>query len=243
MQPNNINSYPQGPMMPPQNGMPAQPQIPANKPPIGFILALVITVLLLFATLVFAIWSFGKMQDYKNNSDQKSAAAVAAANSQLKNELQAQFDEQSKSPLKSYTTPAQYGSVKLVYPKTWSAYVVESGNSGTVVDGYFYPDFVPNITDKNNYYLRIQMVSTAYTDVLNSFSGAVKQGAVKVSAFAPEQVKGAAAGVKISGQITPEKQGTMIVLPIRDKTLKLWTENDQAAADYATVLKNLTYSP
>lgn len=227
----------------PQGLTPMPPQLPSEKPPVGFILGLVVTILLLVGALVFGLWAFMQMQDYKNNSDKKAAAAVVVAKEAQKKELDVQFAEQEKSPLKSYISPSAFGSVKLIYPKTWSAYVLETPESSSPVDGYFYPNFVPTVNGKNSYYLRIQVASTSYAGAVAAFAAGVKDGSVKVSAFAPEQVKDAAPGVRVTGRISGEKKGTMVILPIRDKTLKIWTETDSALGDFETVLKNLTYSP
>lgn len=249
MQPNNqIPNYQpvgQQPVMPPQPNIGTVPvQLPKDPKPVGLIVAVVIAVLLLIAATIFAVWAYMGMQDYKSNSDKKSAAAVAKAEAAQKTALEAQFAEQEKQPNKTYTSPSQYGSVKLVYPKTWAAYVAESDSSSQPVDGYFYPNFVPNISGKNSYYLRVQVVNTPYQSVVKPYEDKAKQGTVKVSAFKPEQVKDASAGVRVDGLLDSNTKGSMVVLPVRDKTLKIWTENDASAGDFNTiVLKNLSYSP
>lgn len=246
MQPNNLPQYPvQGPqpqMNPSMGTVPVE--LPKEHKPMGLIVGLIMSILLLLAALGFGFWAFAQMQDYKNNSDQKSAAAVQTANAEQKKQLDAQFAEQEKSPLKSYTSPATSGSVKIVYPKTWSAYIAETPENSSPVDGYFYPDFVPSLTGKNNYYLRVQISDVAYKTTVDTFAGNAKQGKVTITAYKPEQVKDATVGVRIDGQIDPQKKGSMVILPLRDKTLKIWTENEAAANDFnSIVLKNLTYSP
>lgn len=246
MQPTNVPQYPG--QQPVQSAPPAIGSVPVQLPkdpkPVGLIVGFVVVLLLLVAALVFGFWTFGQMQDYKNNSDKKAAAAVAAANDAQKKTLDAQFAEQEKSPYKSYTSPAEFGSVKLVYPKTWSAYVVEAGSNSAPVDGYFYPNFVPNVSGKNSYILRVQVVNTPYQSTLTSYESKVKQGQLKVTAFKPEQVPSATAGVRMDGQLDTDKQGSLVILPLRDKTLKIWTENTGAVNDFNNiVLKNLTYSP
>lgn len=244
MQPNQMPQYGQQPMMtpPPMGNVPVQ--LPKDPKPVGLIVGLIIAVLLFIAAAVFGLWAFTQMQDYKNNSDKKAAVAVATANEAQKKDLEAQFAEQEKSPNKTYTSPAQYGSVALVYPKTWSAYAVESDNSSQPVDVYFYPNFVPNVAGKNNYYLRMQELSASYESTLKTYQDKAKQGTVTISTFTPALVKNATPGVIISGQLETDKKGTLVILPVRDKTLKIWTESDAAAGDFTnTVLKNLTYSP
>lgn len=228
----------------PGQGPIAASQLPKSQKSTGLIIGFVLVVLLLVAATVFGFWAFMSRADYKNNSDQKATAAVTAAEAQQKQQLDAQFAEQEKQPLKTYTTPSQYGSVVLTYPKTWSAYVVESDNSSQPVDGYFYPNFVPNVAaQSNNYYLRVQVDGSSYASVVKTYEDKAKQGTVTITSFAPSQVASATPGVRINGQLDSSKQGSMVILPLRDKTLKIWTENDAAANDFNTVLTNLTYQP
>lgn len=246
MQPNNLPQYPgQVPVNQAQkpNFGTVPVEMPKEQKPIGLYVGIAVAVLVILALLIFGLWAFMSRQDYKTNSDAKAASAVASANAQQKKDLEAQFAEQEKSPLKSYTSPSSSGSVKIVYPKTWSAYISESA-TGTPVDGYFNLNFVPSINGKNNYYLRLQVLDTAYKSAVEAYNSPAKQGIVKISAFAPEQVKNATPGVRVDGQLDAQKKGSMVILPLRDKTLKIWTENEASAADFNNiVLKNLTYSP
>jgi hypothetical protein len=55
-------------------------------------------------------------------------------------------------------------------------------------------------------------------------------------------------GSKVSGQIKPgvdKVQGTLILMPLRDKTIKLWTESNSAfGKDFNTaVLPNFSFVP
>lgn len=222
------------------------PILTSSKSKIWLIISLIVAVILLVVALIFAFWAYGQMKDYKNNTDQKISTAVKDANATQKQQLDAQFAEQAKLPSKTYTTPSQYSSVKVVYPKTWSAYVIEQiNNTSLPVDGYFYPDFVPGINLNGvNYFLRIQIVGDSYSNILNQYSSQIKQGTLRATSFIPEQVKGATAGIRLDGQLGQNKNGSIIILPVRDKVLKIWSENNSAINDFNNiVLKNLSYSP
>jgi hypothetical protein len=202
--------------------------------------------ILFVSLLVFGFWSFSQMQDYKNNSDKKSEAAVTKAIEQDRKVQEEKFNEKEKSPYKTYTTPSQYGSVKVVYPKTWSSYVVEQNGTSNPVDSYFYPDFVPGVNANNttSYILRLQVSGNQYKNELTKYDSLAKLGKVKVSPYIPEGIAGATAGVRVQGQIDTNKKGAMIIVPLRDKVLKIWTENEAAIGDFNNiVLKNLSYSP
>lgn len=243
MQPNNSPQYsPYGhpPIQQPPGQVPVE--VAQEKTPKILIIAVVILSLIAVGAVALAVFGFMQAQDYKNNIAQKVDVAVAEANAKQKTELEAAFAEQEKSPLKSYTSPGQYGSVKIVYPKTWSAQVSEGG-SGTNINGFFHPDFVPDTTGKTPFYLRLQVLDSAYASELLKFKSQVTSGALKATPFEAEQVKGTV-GTKLVGTFPPEKKGTIVLIPLRDKTIKIWTENDAAAGDFEnTVLKNLTFTP
>lgn len=240
--------------MPPQTNnqyVPIQPLTPFdNKPRHNFITLIIIILLaiLLIASLSFGFWAFAQMKDYKNNSDQKSSVAVENAKAEQEKLLKAQFAEQEKEPLKTYTGPAAQGSVKIVYPKTWSAYIIEQTTGSNIpVDGYFYPNFVPGPTSSNskfNYSLRIQISTNNYQSELNIYKSFLTQGTLKATPFKPEAVSNSGTGIKLDGQFQMNKKGSMVILPLRDKILKLWTENDANLNDFNNfVLKNLSFSP
>jgi hypothetical protein len=51
-------------------------------------------------------------------------------------------------------------------------------------------------------------------------------------------------GMYLTGQISQRQQGTMVLLPLRDKTLEVWTESSAYMNDFTNnVLPNLTFSP
>lgn len=222
--------------------IPVPTQLPPEKPSKGPLIGLIISIFLLVVAVIFIGYIYAKMQDYKNNSDAISAKAVAKAKDEQKKELEAQFAEQEKSPLVSYTTPDAYGSISIVYPKTWARYVGDGG--ANPVDAYFYPEYIPGLSDKNLYNLRVQVLNSSYKNVLASYDSLIKSGAVKSSAYLPEQMKDADPGVRLEGKIAGEKKGAKIILPLRDKTIVIWTETEAGIKDLDQyVLKNLTYSP
>lgn len=221
-------------------GMPTE--LPPEKPSKLPLISLIIAIILLVIAVIFIGYIYAKMQDYKNNSDSISAKAVTKANEEQKKQLEAQFAEQEKSPLKSYTTPEAYGSVKIVYPKTLARYVADTGSNP--VDAYFFPEYIPGLSDSNVFSLRVQVLNSSYKTVLSSYESAIKSGTVKASAFIPEQMKDATPGVRLDGKIVGDKSGSKVILPLRDKTIVIWAESDAAVKDLDQyVLKNLTYSP
>lgn len=208
------------------------------------VLPLGLAVFFLIAAIIFGGWAYTQMLDYKNHSDEKVAAAVTLAKAAEDTAKDAAFAEAEKQPLKTYQGPGTYGSVSVSYPKTWSAYIVDTRNASPYIDGYFHPDTVPDANGQGSVFsLRIQVVQDAYSDVLNGFASAVKNGSVKVVPYAAPKVP-SVVGVRVDGQLTNSKQGSMVILPLRNMTLKIWTEAPQFEGDFNNnILPNLTFRP
>ena len=220
-----------------------------TSPGKGRLLTIVILVILLIAAIGFGGWAFSKMQDYKNNSDKKAAIAVAEAKKVQAAQLQAQFDEQSKLPTKTYKGSPTYGSITFNYPRTWSAYV-DTSSSSEPINGYFHPDVVPGLGDKPAYALRVELVNTDYSQVLQSMANSISQGDVTAKAYVPPKMQGTAnvaAGTYLSGHINSQDQtqlGNMLVIKVRDKTLQIYSESASFDSDFNnTVLASLTFVP
>ncbi|MBX4201447.1 hypothetical protein KW803_00925 [Candidatus Saccharibacteria bacterium] len=208
-----------------------------------------ILVVLLIAALAFGGWAFTQMQDYKTKSDQKAAAAVAAATKSQATTLQAQFDEQSKSPNKTFVGSPTYGTVSFNYPKSWSGYV-DTSNTSEPINAYFHPDVVPGVQAKAAYSLRLELLSTDYAQVLQQFASQIKTGTVKAAAYTPPKLSGVTnvqPGTLLTGQINNQdtaQTGTLLVIKVRDKTLLISTQSNEFLNDYKnTILPSLSFAP
>lgn len=209
----------------------------------GLILCLVLFILLFFGAGGAAIWAYMGMQDYKTNSDQKSQKAVAVALKDEDIKKDAEFHEKEKSPYKEYKAPSTFASVDIIYPKTWSAFVTESEKSILPVDGYFHPLFVPGIQSGTDFALRLQVTNQSYDQELKQFEVKVKSGKVKVSPYKAPKVPGVL-GSRIDGEINNGQQDSMVLFPVRDKTLKISTESQQFLDDFNNIiLANLNFVP
>lgn len=191
----------------------------------------------------FAVWAYNGRQDYKNNVDTKISTAVETNKQLVQAQDAKQYAEAAKQPLKTYVGPEAYGSVHISYPKIWSAYVDTTGGA-TGLNGYLYPDTVPSITSQSSVFaLRVEVVQTAYDKVVSQFNGVLKQGKVTVTPYKLVKVP-SIVGVRIDGQIATNKQGSMIVLPLRDKTLEIWTESTAFLNDFNNnILPYASFSP
>lgn len=206
------------------------------------LIPLIVILLFFLSTAGFAVWAFMERQDYKNNSDQKAAAAAAEQKEATQAEEAAKYAEEAKNPLKTFVGPSDFGSVTFQYPKTWSGYIIRGGN--TPLNGFFHPDLVPNVeSDANSFALRVAVVEQSYNKILDGYNGDAKDGTVTVSPYASPKVEGAI-GTRIDGEIVKGKRGSMVIFPVRNVTLEVWTEAEQYLNDFNNIiLPNLTFAP
>ncbi len=228
----------------PQPGQyPQQPYVASQaKPNHGPILFIVLAIFAML-TLVFGyLWltTASKYGDLNNNFEQKLAVANEESAKEISAKKDTELSEKEKSPYATYQGPAAFGSVKIVYPKTWSAFVTEDEKSSTPVNGYFHPGFVPGIQSGTAFALHLEVTETDYAQLLKRFESDSKNGKVKVTPFQ----MGDTAGVRVDGEIENKKKGSVVMFPLRDKTLKLTAESEQFTKDFDDIIiKNLSFSP
>lgn len=205
----------------------------------------ILSILFLVGAIGFGGWAYTKMLDYKDNTDRKIQAAVTVAKQEESAAKDQEFEQKYKEPFRTYTGPSAYGSVSIQYPRTWSGYVDDTSTASPFIDGYFYPDVVPDIKAQGSALaLRIQVVSESYSTVLAQAAGLVQQGKVKVTPYAAPKVP-SIVGARLDGQLISQSQksGSMVILPLRNTTLMLWTEAPQFQTDFENILSNLTFAP
>jgi hypothetical protein len=204
----------------------------------------ILSLLLLGGALAFGYWAYGERSDYKDNVNAKIDEALVVARQQISTKKDTEFAEKEKQPYKTYTGPSAYGSIRIDYPKTWSSYVADNGDGDPFVNGYFYPNTVPNVaTDNQTFALRLEVTQQSYDQIMANYQSQIEDGKVSVSAFKAAKVPNVI-GSRLDGAVEDEMNGVMILLPMRDKTLKLWTNSTQFKSDFEThILPNFTFSP
>ncbi|HTE58473.1 MAG TPA: hypothetical protein VK694_07040 [Verrucomicrobiae bacterium] len=242
--------YPQQPGLPPSGGqLPypgQQPGMAASRRRRHFnwlIIPVVVLFLLSCGTGAFAIWASSERLDYKNNSDQKAAAAVTIAKKEVETTKEKEFAEREKNPFKDYKGPTVYGSVEMLYPKTWAAYIDEAGRSGGLIVGHFHPDFVPGLSSGTAFALKLEVLQQPYNGVLNGYDSAAKKGTVQVQPFSLAKVP-SVLGTRVNGEIEKGVNGSAVLLPLRDKTIRVSTLSQTFINDFNNIiLPNLSFVP
>lgn len=231
--------------VPPQ-GQPFQPQTQSQMKKhtsLGLIIALVLFVLLFLGAAGFGFWAFNERGKFKNDTDKIVAQEVALAEQKVSTAKDAEFVEAEKQPNKVYKGPATFGSIELAYPKTWSAFITETGQGGTPIDGYLHPDFVPGVQSGTQFALRVEVIQKSYDVEMKQFDSKVKAGKVTVTPFRAELVP-EVLGARVEGEVNQGQKNVMVLFPIRDKTLKISTESETFYGDFNTIiLKTLKFVP
>lgn len=209
----------------------------------SWLIAFIITFIIFLGTAGFGLWAFSSMQDYKNNVQTKVDAAVAKAVEENSAKKDAEFAEKEKQPFKTYTGPSAYGSVSLTFPKTWSSYIDESAKGNIAVDGTLNPDYVPGINSGAGVALRLQVLNNQYSNTVRTYESSIKGGKAISKPYKSEKVP-SAVGLRIDGEFLPQKKGSLVILPLRDKTLLVWTETDKYLGDFDNIiLPNINFVP
>lgn len=234
--------------MPPQQQYPAPAMPPAANQPHrhkmnALLIPLIVLALFAIGAGVFAVWAYSSRQDYKNNTDQKIDTAVKVAVQKESTAKDAEFVQKEKEPLKNFSGPETYGNIKITYPKTWSAYVVQADGAAAPLDAYFHPDYVPGVNSGTAYALRIQVLNQTYDAVLKQIEAKAKAGKITVSAYAAPKVPGVV-GARAVGEVNIGQKDDLVILPLRDKTIEISTQSAQFSNDFNKfILPNLTFSP
>lgn len=203
------------------------------------LIPLVMSVTLLIGAIGFGFWAYSSQQDYKNNSDQKAAAAVAVATERTKSEKDNEFLQKEKEPLKDYTSPVQFGSFSLKYPKTWSAYSDERSDRQTLL---MQPDVISSNTN-TPYALKVEVLDQPYTQMITQLNNDIKVGKLTASAYSLAKVPDVI-GIRIDGKLTNDKTGAAVYLPLREKTIRIASEAPDKVADLNNIiLPNFEFKP
>ena len=230
----------------PPDGAPNPPPVAVEPPPKGgrhFNLPIFLAAVLLVLTIamgVVAIYYILKYNEQKSTVDQQKTAAAQTAREEQKQADEAAYAERDKLPYRSYEAPAVLGAIKIEFPKIWNVYAVEEEKSDTQLDIFMYPGVVrAEKSSTEAYALRVKLQRKLYQDVVKANQQKVEKGELKASAVT---ISGAT-GTRYEGEVVQGRSGSLILLPVRDKTLSIWTESPDYLNDYNQIIEKLAISP
>jgi hypothetical protein len=198
---------------------------------------LVLTTLAMAATSIIYI---GKYNDASTNLEGHKAEAAEAAKAEQKEADEKAFAEREKQPYRKYTGPVVLGSLTVEFPKNWNVFAIENEQANRQLDIFVSPEVV---RDEDNYQgpysLRLSLERQLYTQVLEKYQKQIEKGELQA---VPATMSGIQ-GTRLSGQLDKDHRGVMVLVPVRDKTLSVWTEADAFVGDFNTIVERVSVIP
>ncbi len=180
-----------------------------------------------------AIWAYMQYSHEKNNVDSKVAIEVAKGKGEQAEIDQKKFSEEAKNPRIEFVGPSEYGRVSFMYPKTWSVYIENDGSNRGDYKAYFNPVAVPSASNKaSRFALRLEIINKNLDTVLNDYQSRLKKGELTSSST---EFNGISA-TRIDGTFEKELRGSVVLMKVRDKTIRFSTDADTFKPDFQTIL-------
>ena len=180
-----------------------------------------------------AIWAYMQYSHEKNNVDSKVAIEVAKGKGEQAEIDQKKFSEEAKNPRIEFVGPSEYGRVSFMYPKTWSVYIENDGINRGDYKAYLNPVAVPSASNKaSRFALRLEIINKNLDTVLNDYQSRLKKGELTSSST---EFNGISA-TRIDGTFEKELRGSVVLMKVRDKTIRFSTDADTFKPDFQTIL-------
>lgn len=224
--------------------MPDQPQSvtpagPSRHFPVK-VAAIIVLTLASIGLLIFGLWAYSQYTSVKGPVEEQRAAAAEAARADERAKLEQEFKQKEKEPFVSYMAPGVFGAFTFKYPKTWSLYAFEDESGKLQLDVYGNPETIRTFKSKtNSYAFRLKLERELYSEAVEDYQDLVEDKLLSVQTV---KVSGIT-GTRYSGQLDKEHSGDLILLPVRDKTLYVWTEGKDYLEDFDRLVKTLAITP
>ena len=180
-----------------------------------------------------AIWVYMQYSHEKSNVDSKVAIEVAKGKSEQAESDQKKFSEEAKNPRIEFVGPSEYGRVSFMYPRTWSVYIENDGSNRSDYKAYLNPVAVPSASNKaSRFALRLEIINKNLDTVLNDYQSRLKKGELTSSST---EFNGISA-TRIDGTFEKELRGSVVLMKVRDKTIRFSTDADTFKPDFQTIL-------
>lgn len=210
------------------------------------IAAIILAILLVMAAGGF-IWAYSSMVNYRDNANQMAdSAATKAKNDQQKSDA-ASCEESKKSPYLEFQSSSTMGSIRFKYPKSWSSYTSTDSDDDTL-EVYFAKNNVPKVEDDvTPYALRLKVVNQSYSTVVANYKSKVSSEDSNLKASTVKETSSDKStyynGIRFDGQISENLNGSIVLFPVRDKTLELYCDSSTYMDDFKKILDSLDFQP
>ena len=202
---------------------------------------LILTIVFIITTLAAVgvmVWALLNYFDQKDNVDIKIATAVATAEKEQADALEAKFNEREKEPNRQFVGPEDYGRLAFDYPKTWSVYIEKDAISAKTYQAYLNPVAVPPVSSSQQYALRIVIETKNYEQVIDGYQSLVKKGDLRSSAVKADGQD----GTRLDGSFSKDIRGSAVIFKIRDKTATIRTDADTFRGDFDALIATITFN-
>lgn len=196
-------------------------------------------VVLLILTFVFGAKAF--INDDKLNQATKEGQLQGAAAQKSIDEKK--FTDEKNSDFRTYTAPQEAGSFQVSIPKSWSL-AITLNDSSALLSALSMPDFVDTKLEK--YALRFGLQNKDIEAIKKPLDNLTKETDPRKRKLNSEEVTvSGIKGTKYIGQISSKiPNGTLVVLPLRDKTFTIQTDDNAVYSTvFNSILNNLHLNP
>lgn len=154
---------------------------------------------------------------------------------------QEKIKDVTENPFRTYKAPDASGAFELSFPKNWNL-MVTTGSAVGEITGLLNPDYVDSKADK--YAMRFNLKPLKYVETQKNYDKIKKDSKGKVNS--EEIVVSDIKGIRYFGRINKkdDKDKTIVILPVRDKSLILQTDNNEVyLSDFNRVLSQAKIYP
>lgn len=184
-------------------------------------------------------WALIKYNEEKDTVSQQVAAAVEEARTQQRQEDERRFEEERKNPYRSYSAPEVFGGIAFEFPKNWNVHSVDTTRGSTQIDLTIHPEAVRETDNGVNIYaFRMQLIDELFDQQNRRYQRMAEKGELKAQPVTVSEIE----GVQYDGEVVKDKDGRLIVLPYRDKTITIWTESRDYLDDFQEILRRAQIS-
>ena len=188
-----------------------------------------------------AIWAYLAYSQEKTAVESRMAVASAKAREEQSKADREKFNEEAKNPRIEFVGPEQYGRVSFMYPKTGSVYVAADGGDRGDYKAYLHPVIVPptntHSSNQNKFALRLEILNSDFNKTLNQYASLLKKGDLTSSSV---EYNGNTA-TRIDGAFSKDLRGSVVLMKVRDKTLRFSTDADTFKPDFEAILKTVKF--
>jgi len=184
-------------------------------------------------------WALISYNQERQTVNQQVSDAVQEAREQQRAEDEKRFEEERKNPYRSYSVPEVFGGITLEFPRNWSLHVKDSTSGATQVDLTMHPEIIRESAGSLDIYaFRMQLVDRLFESANRNYQRDAERGNLKAEAVTISGID----GVQYDGEVVRNKNGRLVVLPYRDKTIVMWTESRDFISDFQEIMRRAQIS-